>query len=42
MADFIDYWDDEEGVQKRRPTTPAEQAELDALRAQAANADTGT
>lgn len=35
MADFIDYWDDAEEKQKRRQCTAAEQAELDAIRAEA-------
>lgn len=28
MADYVDYWDETEGVQKRRQCTPEEQAEL--------------
>jgi len=31
--DFVDYWDEEEGVQKRRMCTSEEQQELDERRA---------
>jgi hypothetical protein len=35
MPDYVDYWDEEEGKQKRRACTPAEQSEVDKARATA-------
>ena len=36
MPDYVDYWDEKEGKQKRRLCTPAEQAQVDAARSAAA------
>jgi hypothetical protein len=34
--DYVCYWDEKTKTQKTRPCTPAEQAEVDARRAEAA------